>query len=97
MTVKAKVEVRCRRCREEVCKDVEGTVHTECMCVLYQERPADIEMEGAEGRVYCRCKAVIGRFKWHGTKCLCGQWNTPFISIHLSRVDCVQGPEWVGS
>ena len=34
-----------------------------------------------------KCSARLGSFSWSGDQCSCGQWITPSLQIHRSKVD----------
>ncbi|KAI5172610.1 hypothetical protein NEFER03_1666 [Nematocida sp. LUAm3] len=81
------MKVSCRKCRETI--NGPWIRHEECMVLLKEEVPQETEINGeVQGRITCkRCKYSLGRFKWQGSKCSCGKWIFPYISIHISSVD----------
>lgn len=43
-----------------------------------------------EGRLECpnvKCGANVGKYAWQGTRCSCGVWVIPAISLQRARVD----------
>ncbi|KAI5189356.1 hypothetical protein NEMIN01_0419 [Nematocida minor] len=82
--------VTCRQCRRSIGNN-KWEIHSKCTNLLSDERIAGTKMEEQqEGRIHCEhCNKVLGRFKWHGAKCMCGRWVFPYISIHKSNTDIV--------
>ncbi|KAH9387464.1 uncharacterized protein NEMAJ01_2360 [Nematocida major] len=80
--------VTCRNCRGEITSRT-WNEHTNCSCLISEEPPAGTKLEDQrEGRIRCvKCNSVLGRFKWHGAKCMCGRWTFPYISVHKSNTD----------
>ena len=46
-----------------------------------------MNFDGQEGQILCpKCKAKLGRFKWHGDTCSCGDFVVPYIAFIPSKV-----------
>ncbi|KAI5188994.1 hypothetical protein NECID01_0349 [Nematocida sp. AWRm77] len=86
--------ITCRKCRSPL---GDGTLqeHAQCTVVTSENAVEGTEMEeGKEGRVYCKkCRSTVGRFKWYGSKCVCGVWMIPYIGIHKRSVDVIKSRE----
>ena len=48
----------------------------------------ELEKGNLDGRLECpKCSTNVGKYAWQGSKCSCGAWVTPAISLSRSRVD----------
>lgn len=50
----------------------------------------ELEQGKLEGKLACpnaKCGSKVGSYAWQGTKCSCGEWVVPGISLARSRVD----------
>lgn len=58
---------------------------------MFEETPpGGVMVGGKEGRIKCKeCDIIIGRFKWQGAKCGCGEWVIPYIGVHEKVVDLI--------
>jgi len=83
------MKVRCKKCRAEIGERALKEHKDTCTIITSEEQIKGTDIEkAAEGRVHCSsCRTVLGRFKWYGTKCACGEWIFPYIGIHKNSVD----------
>ncbi|KAI5142947.1 hypothetical protein NEPAR04_1687 [Nematocida parisii] len=82
------MNVTCKNCRGLI-NVREAEIHPNCSSITMGILPEGVKTEERqEGRIYCsKCNRVLGRFKWHGAKCMCSKWVFPYIAIHRSNID----------
>lgn len=91
---------RCRRCRQQLASSKFVQSHgpeipRSCAHVFLDQplawmRP-EMEQGKLDGRLECpKCRSQVGRYAWQGSKCSCGKWMLPGISLGISKIDAVK-------
>lgn len=51
----------------------------------------ELEQGKLEGRLECpKCQTNVGKYAWQGSRCSCGDWMVPGISLQKTRIDEVK-------
>src|SRR5690606_39250202 len=52
---------------------------------------SELSQGNLSGKLECpKCKSKVGTYAWQGSKCSCGEWVVPGISVARGRVDEVK-------
>lgn len=87
---------RCKQCSTRVASSHSLLFHEQLpgsQCQLWFFEPIEwmrdeLEKGNLEGRLLCpKCGYKLGSYHWQGSRCTCGKWITPAITLKKSRVD----------